>query len=203
MLKKPKHCPKCQSKKVVPIVYGMPSMEAGKEAEAGKYVLGGCCISDKSPKWHCLNCEHELGTYMDIVDLELSVPIKLKFSVGGFSDLTQFVKFENGKLHYGQCIGNPEYGETIVSVVPSGRKWKNFKNKLDAIDVWNWKKSYNNNDVLDGTQWEFEVDYGDQQVKSYGSNLYPGATDLDLDVTPEFKALLHALSLLLGGVKII
>ncbi len=58
-------CPKCGSPDVIPIMYGLPSEEAAEEARQGKIALGGCCISDDSPRWHCRDCEPEWGTIDD------------------------------------------------------------------------------------------------------------------------------------------
>lgn len=59
MAKKRVACPKCQSKKSIPILYGEPTLKAIEEVEAGKYMLGGCCFSDQSPTRHCRDCGHE------------------------------------------------------------------------------------------------------------------------------------------------
>ncbi len=52
-------CPKCGSTTVLPILYGLPAAEAVEEAKRGEIALGGCCISDDSPQWHCSRCEHD------------------------------------------------------------------------------------------------------------------------------------------------
>ncbi len=63
--KKPS-CPNCQSKKhVVPVVYGLPTKEE-MEGEgttdtkltggSRRILLGGCIVTEDSPKWHCLSC---------------------------------------------------------------------------------------------------------------------------------------------------
>ncbi len=62
----PKKCPNCLNKSAVPIMYGMLAVEAFEDVDTGKIVLGGCCVSDQSPKWHCMNCGHEFGKYLDI-----------------------------------------------------------------------------------------------------------------------------------------
>lgn len=49
---KPKKCPSCGKSQVIPILYGMP---AGPVDES-KVWIGGCCVSDDSPKWHCKAC---------------------------------------------------------------------------------------------------------------------------------------------------
>ena len=50
----PERCPSCGSKRVVPIVYGLPGPEAIAEAERGEISLGGCIPSWES--WECLDC---------------------------------------------------------------------------------------------------------------------------------------------------
>jgi len=211
MSKRRPHCPLCVSNKVVPIMYGMPSVEMWEESKLGKFELGGCCISEDSPKWHCQACGHEFGSFLPrFDDLELPEPdgigikpLKLEFSIGGYTGPHHSVKFENGVLKYKLFDAHPDHPEKELEIIPTGRKWLNFRKKLDAIDVWKWKRNYVNPDVCDGTQWELLIDYGIRKKKTYGSNCYPGYADqYDMSRTTEFKALLHALELLLGGVKI-
>ena len=49
-------CPKCNSEKVIPIVYGLPSYDLGEKELRGEVMLGGCLVSLESPKWYCKNC---------------------------------------------------------------------------------------------------------------------------------------------------
>ncbi|MDO5443593.1 MAG: hypothetical protein Q4G10_07975 [Bacteroidia bacterium] len=54
--KKPDKCSQCGGK-VVRILYGEPTAEAGKKAERKQLILGGCCISmDGDPQWGCVEC---------------------------------------------------------------------------------------------------------------------------------------------------
>ena len=62
-MKKPK-CPKCGSSKAIEIIYGMPPSDLAEQEEQGKIKLGGCCIDEKNPNWHCKDCEHEWEDYM-------------------------------------------------------------------------------------------------------------------------------------------
>ena len=48
--RKPRCYPKCKSKKVLRIIYGIPTYEVYLKAQEGKFALGGCCISDDNPK---------------------------------------------------------------------------------------------------------------------------------------------------------
>ena len=55
-----KKCPKCGSSKgVIRIVYGLPGSELLKKELEGKILLGGSCIVDDNPDWHCKECTHE------------------------------------------------------------------------------------------------------------------------------------------------
>lgn len=57
--RKPRKCQKCGKTTVVKILYGEPTPEAGERESAGKVVLGGCIINEKSPDWACTNCKVE------------------------------------------------------------------------------------------------------------------------------------------------
>jgi len=58
-------CPKCGSKKVVPIFYGYPSAESMEPlldaVKRGEVVLGGCCIDGDEPALSCRDCGHRWG----------------------------------------------------------------------------------------------------------------------------------------------
>jgi len=57
-------CPKCGTKSVVEIVYGLPTRDLIAREKAGEIELGGCCIFvGESPKYHCKICEHNFGVY--------------------------------------------------------------------------------------------------------------------------------------------
>ena len=59
MAKKRPKCPSCNSKNVVPIVFGYPDPETMEARERGDVALGGCCVTEDDPDWHCKDCEHE------------------------------------------------------------------------------------------------------------------------------------------------
>lgn len=66
------NCPQCASSKVARIHYGEVDEEVILESEAGKIVLGGCCVFEDSPRWCCLKCKHTWGLDMECpaVDVE-------------------------------------------------------------------------------------------------------------------------------------
>ena len=56
--RKPVKCKVCKGK-IIPIVYGEPSVEVCEMAEQGEIALGGCCIYDGMPYWRCSICQTE------------------------------------------------------------------------------------------------------------------------------------------------
>jgi len=54
-------CPKCNSKSVIPIMYGHPSKKLKKDHEKGRIHHHGCVIYDGMPEWHCKQCGNEWG----------------------------------------------------------------------------------------------------------------------------------------------
>ena len=52
-------CPKCNSEKVIPILWGLPTEDAREDAGKGKIKLGGYVIGDDPPLLHCSDCEHD------------------------------------------------------------------------------------------------------------------------------------------------
>ena len=52
-------CPRCNSDKVLPILYGLPSDEMVEASVRGKIALGGCAVFPGNPDYTCNNCGHE------------------------------------------------------------------------------------------------------------------------------------------------
>ena len=61
MSRRPPKCPLCGSTTPLPIVYGEPGPELQLQASAREIELGGCCVGDDSPAWHCLSCGLRYG----------------------------------------------------------------------------------------------------------------------------------------------
>ena len=62
---KPK-CPMCESKEVIPIMYGYPGYDAFLAEKRGEVVLGGCCITMEDPQWFCKNCRYAFQKAKDM-----------------------------------------------------------------------------------------------------------------------------------------
>lgn len=54
-------CPRCGSRSVAKIEYGMPAWDSVLEAreKAGRIVLGGCCVTGYDPNRHCNHCGYD------------------------------------------------------------------------------------------------------------------------------------------------
>ena len=53
------HCPDCNSDDVAKIVYGYPDLDLILQAGDRRLKLGGCCVTEDDPEWHCWQCERE------------------------------------------------------------------------------------------------------------------------------------------------
>ncbi len=99
------------------------------------------------------------------------------------------VNFKEGKLILNHFFSGEE-------IVPDNAQWEKFWKKMEKLEVWNWKREYENIDVLDGCSWSLHIEYNGQKIKSEGSNHWPenfkefirALKDLtDFDVTKEVK----------------
>ena len=58
MSKKKLQSPQCGSKDIATITFGYPSPEMIEGVDTGDIVLGGCCVTEDDPKWHCKDCKY-------------------------------------------------------------------------------------------------------------------------------------------------
>tara|TARA_Y100000588_G_scaffold361353_1_gene422080 strand:- start:151 stop:549 length:399 start_codon:yes stop_codon:yes gene_type:complete len=97
----------------------------------------------------------------------------LNFSIGGFSGGYERIIWQNDKLYH-HFDGNFVEGLEEDFTIPSTKDWEEFWDTVDTLKVWSWKKHYNNDDVLDGTQWELTIKReGRRKRRIFGSNAYP------------------------------
>lgn len=64
---RPLRCPQCGSSSVARILWGLPAFsdDLQRWLDEGEVVLGGCCLPDALPAWHCNRCQHRWPTPAD------------------------------------------------------------------------------------------------------------------------------------------
>jgi len=101
----------------------------------------------------------EKGVPLGASDLEqsdsdyLSKIIELEFKIGGFHQGQEELILASNKI----SVIHWQRRETLVTHNPSAEEWKEFSQSLEQLKVWDWKESYQDHDILDGTQWSLLV----------------------------------------------
>ena len=60
--------------------------------------------------------------------------------------------------------------------IPSEAEWIAFRETLDKINFWRWKREYVDTGILDGVQVEITIEY-EKKKKIYCSNAFPDEYD--------------------------
>ncbi len=152
-------CPYCNSKNIADILYGMPAFneQMKKDIEDGKLVLGGCCVDERNPDYHCNDCGREfsegdsifvffwqLGEENDIY----SNWYPAEFIVEGIKYATteQYIMAKKALL-----LGDTRAYNSIMSTVDPneakqfGRAAKDYNGKLDFWKVVRQEVAFNGN----------------------------------------------------------
>ena len=154
----------------------MPVMspELEEQLNRGDVVLGGCCITDCDPVYHCNKCKKDFGAPTAELEAEAT---SFYFSIGGFfgeNHIIMVLKMEDGAIvHYTAGSGYlPE--EPTAKEQLSPEEWKAFIHRIFHCYITDWKKRYVDPHIVDGTQWELEIHFMKRKpLKIYGSNKYP------------------------------
>lgn len=175
-------CPRCGGKDTAPIMYGMPAFDDELEQALADYkmVLGGCCINDANPKYHCFHCDKDFG----IPPVLLS-----KRGLERYEDIITSIRFSDGGFFsgYPEVILKKSKNAILVDVRPSfsadgilhrempESEWRRVIAKLyEKLYIQEWNKRFVDPCVLDGEQWELEIHLtGGRRRTYYGSNAYP------------------------------
>lgn len=75
---------------------------------------------------------------------------------------------------------------------PSETDWEEFWKEAEAIGVWKWKQRYEHKRiaVLDGISWDLHLKTRAKEVRTDGSNCYPGTKGIE--PSPSFLRLVRA-----------
>ena len=103
---------------------------------------------------------------------------KLNFFIGGFSGDNIKIKSNGNELEV-EMSDNPSPNSiNFYSYLIDNNQWQEFWDEIDKQGIWNWKKSYSDNTILDGTQWELHLEKDGKIKKIWGSNDYPENFDI-------------------------
>lgn len=98
---------------------------------------------------------------------------EFSFEIGGFR-LESYKIYSQDQYVIIQNMDVPGLIKDTNRVEVSDLDWQTFWNKIDLLGVWNWKKEYFDQDVMDGVQWELMIDKkGRQRRRIFGSNKFP------------------------------
>lgn len=200
-------CPRCGSQNIARYIYGYPafSEEMQKMLDEGKWVLGGCCISsveidgqrvETMPARKCNDCKRDFATApilmtpkTETVEDYRDVVTAIKFSVGGFfGGYTDITIRKNDKGAVVKVQKTLAYDELPDDRQISPTKWQKIVNTLySQLYLHEWKKSFVDPCVLDGTQWSLDISLTNKRKRSYsGSNDYPPYWNELLKIFREF-----------------
>lgn len=96
----------------------------------------------------------------------------LEATVGGYSSgdtkvtinfERNFAKWEHGVLNLME-IHYARFGASDM---------ERIRNELKSVNLLDWKRSYHDSIILDGTQWEIVIHKSGRNLYKSGSNMYP------------------------------
>lgn len=105
---------------------------------------------------------------------QISKIIDIEFTIGGWNRKSKLI-LDGGKVlvfPYPMNF-NLKNGTPAVSYSPTDENWLEFLQNIDQLNVVEWKKSYSNPAILDGTQWNLKILTNSTEIHSGGSNAYP------------------------------
>jgi hypothetical protein len=129
-------------------------------------------------------------------------PVELQFSMGGFGGTSAVLSLQGDTVVARRWPWDRRPGETIdsIRVVPSTDAWRAFWTAAAAAGVDRWSGKYAAEGFADGLGWGLRVVANGRVIESYGSNAYPDrdGRKRDLEMPPEFRALITAVNGLVG-----
>lgn len=118
------------------------------------------------------------------------IPSVLEVSIGGYMGPSFRISLDHQEILYSSFTAGFELAREAI-ITPSDEHWFEFLKTIDHIGVWNWKSEYRNRlEIIDGTQWKLEIQYGDKQISVHGDNAYP----------PDFDQVIDAIRKLIVGL---
>lgn|SRR5699024_4968419 len=99
----------------------------------------------------------------------------VKISYGGFSGGFNEIEIDlkTGEVRLGSDRGRVE--KTVATL--GGKELAELMDMLREVDILNWKRSYDNPFVLEGTQWEIVLKREAGELIRSGNNRFPDGWD--------------------------
>lgn len=129
------------------------------------------------------------------------IPKHFSASIGGFLGSSYQLELHGDTLTY-TASGRGHRDPQRATVTPTPAQWREFREALDTLKVWQWRADYPTNGTVDGTQWALDIAYSDHALKTHGSNSYPDSTGKPNgapEPTKAFNLYLAAIRKLTGG----
>lgn len=176
-------CPRCGADNSAEILYGFPAMtpEFQTRLERKDIALGDCCLTGAEPKHCCRNCHFKFGSPPLLISTKgaepyIEVVTGVRFCVGGYFDGYPEVVIK--KTRSGITLDvRPGFADPSRSHqrLFSDMEWVTLLDALYCkLNLHEWKKRFNNPDILDGIQWELELQLTRRRKRTYsGSNAFP------------------------------
>lgn len=178
-----KKCPKCGSRHIAPILYGMPAFdeEMARQIKNKELVLGGCCISRREPRYHCFGCGRDVGTppifvrngrEEDYRDIVTGIVFSDGGYFGGYQEIS--IKKSKGKIML-EVIPAFSMPESFLQRDMTEKEWNRLLDRIySKLYVHEWKKNFIDPTIMDGEQWELTLKLtGGRQRRYSGSNAFP------------------------------
>jgi hypothetical protein len=132
---------------------------------------------------------------------ETTAPSRFRAYIGGFLGSSYTIELRDGSLIC-TSVESADRRKREETINPTAAEWREFRQALDDLKVWQWQADYPNRGTMDGTQWSFEIAYPDRTLKTQGDNRYPDASGKPgptSEPTEYFKRYLAAIKKLTGG----
>ena len=146
---------------------------------------------------------HFLLATVTMMSAAESSPIPKRFDayVVGFMVASYRVELHDGVITY-TTFGGGHTNPKHTTVTPTAAQWREFRQTLDDLKIWQWRGAYPTNGTVDGTQWSLDIAFAGHAIKTHGDNNYPdaaGKPNGKPEPTKAFNRYLDAIKKLTGG----
>jgi hypothetical protein len=134
-------------------------------------------------------------------DEESQVPKRFTARIGGFLGASYSVELHDGALLY-TSSERGQRNQKHATLTPTAAPWRDFRQTLDDLKVWQWRVDYPRQGTVDGTQRSRDITYADRSLIARGDNNYPdkdGKPNGSPESTEAFNRYLAAIKKLIGG----